>query len=170
MLCDGTAHDNTTRDSHQMKSNYGHRWTHEELTSLIGMWQDDAPLSVLAEKFNTTTYAIGKTIQRLRKVSIPLKHRVRGNNGKTYRKWTQSETEYLIRRRASHATCEEIANELNRSANAVNGMVQKLARENVPIVMRGDGRTKLYNIEELKLVAEQNQEALPEDTAKPQTT
>lgn len=136
------------------KFQYGHRWTMVELSTLMELWQDNEPLREIAIKFHSTPNAILKVVQRLRANGVPLTRRTKGHiSGRSQKLWTQSEVEYLIRRRAEKATNEEIAAELGRSEIAVYGMVYNLRRQHVPIAMRGNGVRKLYNLESLKALA-----------------
>lgn len=132
----------------------GHRWTDAELTLLMKMWAEDDPLDEIANRLKSTKTACLKQIQRMRKAGVPL-HKRRNGHAATvkYKNWTQGETEYLLRRRNDKATSEEIASELGRSPNAVDAMIQKLRKEEVPVAMRGSGVRRLWDAEWLKVVA-----------------
>lgn len=132
----------------------GHRWTNEELTKLMQLWAEDAPIEIIAIKLGSTHTAILKQVQRLRTNGIPLKRRDKGHrNGIKNSLWTQGEIEYLLRRRNEKATSEEIGIHLGRSANAVDAMIGKLRKEKVNIAMRGNGVRKLWDAEALKAVS-----------------
>lgn len=132
----------------------GHKWTEAELISLMKLWADDEPLAVIAGELNSSQTAILKQVQRMRKAGVPLSRRRKGHvAGRTNKSWTQAEVEYLIRRRNEKSTSEEIAIELNRTPNAVDAMIQKLRKEDVPVKMRGNGVRRLWDAETLKAVA-----------------
>jgi len=138
----------------------GHRWTTAELRDLMKYWQDGVVLADIAEVLNATQSSVLKMVQKLRKSGIPLERRERGNiAGKSYKPWTAGEVEYLIRRRSEKATSVEIAVELQRTGNAVDAMIAKLRKENVPVAMRGQGVRKLWNPDALKGVAMQDPES-----------
>lgn len=129
----------------------GHRWTNDEIVSLMQMWSAKEPLLIICENLNVTQTAVLKQIQRLRKSGVPLERRINGNKqGNAVRAWTQGEMEYLIRRRNEKANSEEIGAELNRTPNAVDAMIQKLRKENVYIAMRGNGVRRLWDAEYLR--------------------
>lgn len=135
----------------------GHRWKTEELKSLMIMWANDTPLPEISEKLNVTQVSLLKQIQRMRKNGIPLARRRNGHTtGRKNNNWTQGEVEYLLRRRNEKATSEEIGAELGRSANAVDGMIQKLRKEDVNVAMRGNGVRRLWDAESLKAVCIHN--------------
>lgn len=132
----------------------GHKWTNDELKKLMKLWADDIPLDTIASELNSTSKAILKQIQRMRTNGIPLKRRTNGHqDGVRSTLWTQGEIEYLLRRRNEKATSEEIGSEIGRTPNAVDGMIQKLRKENVPIAMKGNGVRKLWNAEHLKALS-----------------
>lgn len=132
----------------------GHRWTNDELRLIMKMWAEDVPLTEIAEATNSTTVAILCQVQRMRKNGIPLKRRDKGHvQGRTNTPWTQGEVEYLLRRRRERATSESIAIELNRSANAVDGMIGRLRREGLTVNMRGKGVRRLWDAESLRVLA-----------------
>ena len=135
----------------------GHRWTNEELILLMQLWDGDEQLGTIVEKLNSTEYAILTQVGRMRKNGIKIRKRRAGNSaGKHGQPWTQGAVEYLIRRREEKATNDEIATELGRSWNAIQGMVYKLRHEekiNVP--MRGNGVCRLWDAESLRVVQNQ---------------
>lgn len=138
----------------------GHRWTTDELRTLMQFWANGQELSAIAEKLNVTTYAALKMVNRLRKNGIPLERRTKGHvAGRVNKPWTQGEVEYLVRRRAEMATSDEIATELRRTHQAISGMIAKLRSENVPVAMRGNGVRRLWNADSLKAVSLQSPEA-----------
>lgn len=131
--------------------NNEHRWTDDESKRLIGLWLDGAELDRIAESFGTTRYAINKHVQRLRNEGIPLPRRNNGHKaGRRNKLWTQSEVEFLIRRRNENATAEQIAIELDRSFLAVQGMIQKLRKEEVEVKRLGQGSRRLWDAGKLK--------------------
>lgn len=133
------------------KFQHGHRWTMIELTNLMNLWQDNTSLQDIATHFHTTPRAIIHIVQRLRKQGVPLTRRTKGNkSGRSSKLWTQSEVEYLIRRREENASNEEISTELGRSELGVYGMIANLNKEGVAIAMRGQGKHRLYNVDSLK--------------------
>lgn len=132
----------------------GHRWTNYELKKLMKMWDNDYSLKEIALSLKSSTYAILKQVQKLREAGIPLKKKRSGNfNGNVVKPWTDGETEYLIRRRNEKATASEIGSELNRSPNAIDGMIKKLREEGVDVAMRGCGVRRLWDSEKLKVIA-----------------
>jgi len=132
----------------------GHRWTIAELKKLMALWANKEELNDIADTLNVSRYAVLKQIQRLRKEGVPLERRTRGHiSGRHNRPWTQAEVEYLIRRRSERATYEEVGNDLGRTYNAVCGMINKLRKENVPVVMMGSGVRRLWDVESLKASA-----------------
>lgn len=129
----------------------GHRWTNEEIITLMKMWSEKQSLEEICETLNVTQVSLLKQIQKLRKSGVPLERRKKGNkSGNIVRQWTQGEMEYLIRRRNEKATSEEIGSELGRSPNAIDAMIQKLRKENVYVAMRGNGVRKLWDAEYLR--------------------
>lgn len=132
----------------------GHRWTETDLVLLMKLWADGRSLIEIAGTLNSSQTALLKQVQRMRKSGIPLERRKHGSiAGRTNKNWTQGEVEYLLRRRNEKGTSEDIAIELNRTPNAVDGMIQKLRKEDVPIKMRGNGVRRLWDAEVLKAVA-----------------
>jgi biotin operon repressor len=134
-----------------MKSVNGHRWSSAELKTLMAMWVDNKSLDVMSKELGVSRFAINKMVTRLRKEGIPLPKRTRGHEaGRRNHPWTQSEVEYLIRRREDKATCEQIAQELDRSFLGVQGMIQNLRKQDVQVPMLGCGVRKLWNADSLK--------------------
>lgn len=64
--------------------------------------------------------------------------------------WTQSEVEYVIRRRNDKISAEQIAEELDRTFLGVQALIQKLRKEDVPIRMLGSGKRRLWDVSALK--------------------
>lgn len=129
----------------------GHRWTTEELRTLMQMWAQEASMDEIATVLNVTKMAVYKQTLRMRKEGIPLARRKKGHiQGRKCAAWSQGEAEYLIRRRAEHATAEVIAGELDRSVMGVNGMIAKLRKQGVPVAMLGCGVRRLWDAEQLK--------------------
>ncbi len=138
----------------QERMRFGHRWTHEEIISLMQLWDKGTPVDDIAEALGTTDHAIGHMVTRLRKQGIPLKRRTRGRKlGGTQRfgqLWTQAEIDYLVTRRRDRATQEEIATELGRSWVAVAGMIQRLRRLGLAVPRFGIGMRRLYDVAALR--------------------
>jgi hypothetical protein len=131
--------------------NNGHRWTQEEMKALITLWGDDEPVEEIAKAFNVTVPGLNKVVCKLRRMGIPLQYRKRGNRaGRTGKLWSQSEVEYLIRRRAEAITAHQIAAEMNRTPYAISGMIERLRREAIPVTMLGQGVKRLYDVTALK--------------------
>ena len=139
----------------------GHRWTNEELSSLIRMWGDKLPVHEIAQTLGVTESALDKQIVRMRNAGVPLYYRgrptgkVRHGDSMTRagKLWSQSECEYLMRRRADKATAAQIASEMNRSEKAINGMIGSLRSQGVPVQMLGTGVHKLWNPDLLRALA-----------------
>jgi len=131
----------------------GHRWTNEELASLIRMWGDKIPVHEISKALGVTECALDKQIVRMRNAGVPLYYRGRptskARRGESITRagalWSQSECEYLMRRRVDKATAAQIASEMNRSEKAINGMIQSLRKQGVPVQMLGTGVHKLWN-------------------------
>lgn len=135
----------------------GHRWTTEELKTLMALWAEKQDIKSIAEALNVTTASVLKMVVKLRKNGVPLERRKRGHvAGRSNKLWTQGEVEYLIRRRSELATCDSIATELGRTWSAVNAMIGELRKQQVPVAMLGHGVRRLWNAEELKAVAIQD--------------
>jgi hypothetical protein len=129
-----------------MKGQHGRRWTTEQLMRLTAMWLRGDDVAAIAAEFGTTTFAINKTIGLMRADGIPMPRRKQGHvAGRKNKPWTQSEVEYVVRRRAEHATAEQIATELDRSFYGVQGLICKLRQENVPVPMLGNGKRRLWD-------------------------
>ncbi len=129
----------------------GHRWTNEELKTLMIMWANDDPIAIIEDALKVTHVAILKQVQRMRKSGIPLKRRTRGHkHGSRNKPWTKGQVEYLVRRRNDKATAEEIAQDLERTPTAVNAMIGRLREEGVDVAMRGNGVRRLWDVNELK--------------------
>lgn len=143
----------------------GHRWTTDELKQLMALWQAGEVMETLMDRLNSTQSAILKMIQALRKQGIPLIRRDHGrvkgekagsplravSPGKYWgRPWTQSDMEYVIRRRRENATAEDLAIELGRSVGGINGVIQKLRKDHVPVPMRGQGVRRLWDANQLR--------------------
>jgi len=123
----------------------GHRWTNAELETLMRMWAADATLAEIASALSATEHAISHQVTRMRKNGIPLKRRTSGHmKGRSWQLWTPEEVEYLIRRREAKDTAEQIAADMGRSFLGVQGMIQKLRKEGVPVPMRGNGVRRLW--------------------------
>lgn len=129
----------------------GHRWTDGELREFMTMWANNCSLEEMSLRFTMTKRAVCKQVTRLRAAGVPLAYRKNGHvAGRTNKPWTQSEVEYVIRRRKELASCEVIADELQRTYNAVNAMIQTLRKESVDVPMRGSGARRLWCPEILK--------------------
>lgn len=134
-----------------MKAVNGHRWTNEELKKLMAMWHDSASLDDMSIILGVTRFAISKKVTQLRREGIPLLRRTKGHQaGRRNKPWTQSEVEYLIRRRNEQATAEQIASEIDRSFLGVQAMIQTLRKAEIPVRMLGCGVRRLWSIETLK--------------------
>ena len=137
----------------------GHRWTNGELKKLMKMWADSESVYNIANSLNCGTNAIQKMVVKLRKEGIPLERRRRGHAaGRSNTLWSQSEVEYLLRRRYEKATVEEIGMELSRTWNAVNAMIGKLRTEGVSVPMFGQGVRRLWDANSLKKLSLEKEE------------
>lgn len=137
----------------------GHRWTTQELQTLMRLWADEVQLFDIAEQLKVTTHAVLHIVGRMRKEGVPLARRKRGHvAGRANKPWSQGEVEFLMRKREEKATSEEIAVSLGRSFNSVSAMIATLRKEGVPVAMRGMGVRRLWNAESLKAVAAQRPE------------
>lgn len=124
----------------------GHRWTNEQIRTLMSLWDKEQPISEIASQLSVSKNATQKMITRLRGEGIPLKRRTRGHiAGHRNNPWSQSQIEYLIRRRMERATSEEIANELDRSIYGVSAMIQTLRKEGVRVAAFGSGCRRKWN-------------------------
>ena len=71
------------------------------------MWLAGKELDDIAAEFGSTRYAINKLAGRLRRDGVPLPRRNAGHRaGRRNKLWTQSEVEFLIRRRNERASAE----------------------------------------------------------------
>ncbi len=113
---------------------HDHRWTDDELKRLMSMWLRGDELDIIAVAFGITPRGVNRQIQRMRANGIPLPRQV----------------EYLVRRRNDRASLEMIANELDRTFYAVQGMVEKLKQDGVLVRQFGQGRRRLWDPERLK--------------------
>lgn len=129
------------------KHQKGHKWTNDELRELMRRWDAEEPVDAIAEALETTAFAVSKMVVRLRQNGIPLKRRTASASGRRRagRAWTQSEVEYLLRRRRESATSELIGHELGRTYNSVAGMIGMLRRQGVPVAMKGQGVKRLWD-------------------------
>jgi predicted transcriptional regulator len=144
----------------------GHRWTQDEIVSLMGMWQEGKHPTEIADKLNVTPFAVSRMIVKLRKNGIPLERRRRGHvAGRANTLWTHAEIEYLIRRRRERATMDEIASELGRTHHAVQAMIQKLRSEDVPVPMYGMGVRRLWDPNSLRAIFRDLSGVASEETA-----
>ncbi len=133
------------------RQHHGHRWTDIELRQLIGKWMDGDSLDALAEHFKCTRHGVNKQVLLMRREGIPLPRRVAGHvSDRSNKPWTQSEVEFIVRRRNDGATAEQMAVELDRSFLAVQGMIAKLRKEGVVVRMLGSGVRRLWNPDVLK--------------------
>ncbi|MCK5602481.1 hypothetical protein KAR91_11440 [Candidatus Pacearchaeota archaeon] len=57
----------------------GHRWTTEELKTLMHMWANQETVEDIAKELNSTRYAISKMVVKLRLEGIPLERRGAGH-------------------------------------------------------------------------------------------
>jgi biotin operon repressor len=130
---------------------HGHRWTEEELRRLISMWLEGSEHEEIQKEFNCSRAAITKIVLRLRRDGVPLPRKIAGHKaGRANKPWTQSEVEFLVRRRNESISAEQIAVELDRSFFAVQGMIGTLRKHGVRVRMLGSGVRKLWNAESLK--------------------
>lgn len=128
-----------------------HRWTNEEMASLIRMWGDNIPQVEIAQTFGVSTPALNKVVTRMRNAGVPLQYRQKGHQaGRVNKLWSQSEVEYLLRRRSERISVNQIAAEMNRTPYGVNGMILRLRSEGVQVTMLGQGVKKLWNPDMLK--------------------
>jgi transposase len=132
--------------------NTGHRWTEEEMRTLIGKWLAGESIADIAQHFNTSVSAISKMTVRIRREGVPLPRRLQGHKpGRHNAPWTQEEVEFLVRRRNEGITAEVIGTELKRSMYSINGMMQVLRKEGVTVPMLGQGMRRLWSAEKLKI-------------------
>lgn len=156
------------------KQSHGHRWTDDEIKSLMASWSENRHVNLIASDLNVSRAAVLKMVVRLRRNGIPLARRAKGHiAGRANKPWTQEEVEYLIRRREESETTEQIAVSLDRSWNAVQAMIQTLRREKVKIKMLGCGVRRLWSVDRLMesavgrgLIADDADNVIPIDSAK----
>lgn len=128
-----------------------HRWTDDELKRLISMWLAGDEVDSIALVFGVTPRGINRQVQRMRANGILVPRRKRGHRaGRSNQLWTPEEVEYLVRRRNERASIEGIANELNRSFCAVQGMVERLKHEGVLVRAFGQGKRRLWDADRLR--------------------
>lgn len=135
------------------KYRMGHRWTTEEIRTLMKMWEaeDQPDVAAIAAALGSTESACYKMVVRLRREGIPLRRQRRGHvPGRTNRLWTQEEIEYLFRGRLAGRTVEEIAHDLDRTVGACQSMIQTLRKSGVPVAMLGQGVRRLWDPEAIK--------------------
>jgi len=126
--------------------NNGHRWTNEEIKGLMKMWAADMPVQEIATLLKSTKFAIQKMVTRLRQEGVPLKRRTRGRiAGRKGNPWSQSQIEYLLKRREQRATAEEIADDLGRTVISINAMLQTLRKEGINVPVFGSGCRRKWN-------------------------
>lgn len=129
----------------------GHRWTNEELKVLSAMWVAGKSVQAIGDALEVSAYAVGKMVVRMRDQGIPLPRRNAGHvAGRRNEPWSQSEVEYVVRRRQERATGEQIALELQRSISGVFGMIQRLRKDGVDVPMLGQGVHKKWDANTLK--------------------
>ncbi len=130
--------------------NNGHKWTEKEIILLMSMWNDNKNIIEIANQFDVTPRGINKQITRMRKDGIKIPRRNAGHQADCFNKpWTQSEVEYVLRRRKELVNTETIGQELGRSFLAVQGLIQKLRKEGVKVQMLGNGARKLWNVDSI---------------------
>ena len=133
------------------KQTNGHRWTNDELLKLISGWIEGKELDELADMFGCTRHGINKQVSRLRRDGVVLPRRQNGHlAGRRNQPWTQSEVEFLVRRRNDSVSAEQIGVELGRSFLAVQAMIQNLRKEGIDLRMLGCGVRKLWSADTLK--------------------
>lgn len=133
------------------KFNNGHRWSEAEMREFIGLWMSNADILDMAKLFSVRPRTLYRLAGRLRREGIPLPKRKQGHvAGRHQKPWTQEEVEYLVRRRNDRANSQQIAEELDRTQNAVAAMIDKLRKEGVNIRMLGQGSRKLWSAASLR--------------------
>ena len=131
----------------------GHRWTNEEIVSLMASWSKGVSPQDIAKRLRVTPYAVAKMVVRLRLNGIPLERRRKGHVlGRYNTPWTQADVEYLLSRRKQRATMDEIATDLGRTHNAIQGMIQRLQQEGVSVPMYGMGVRRLWDPNTLRAI------------------
>lgn len=134
-----------------MKKPKHHRWTVPQLQQLICDWCAGMNLDAMCEKYGATRFAINKQILRMRQEGVSIPRRNAGHLPEQRDKpWTQSEIEYLVRRRNDRITAEQIGIELGRTFLGIQNMIRVLRKEGVPIQMLGNGTRKQWCAERLK--------------------
>lgn len=129
----------------------GHRWSTDETKTLMQMWAEESSVDAIAKAIGTSHAAVMKMVTKLRANGIPLARRTKGHvAGRRNALWTQSEVEYVVRRRHESATAEQIAMELGRSFYAVQAMILKLRQEGADVKMLGNGVRRLWDINALR--------------------
>jgi biotin operon repressor len=137
--------------NHSPYAKHGHRWSEAEMRELIGMWLSDRPIEEMALRFGVRPRSIYKIAGRLRRDGVPLPKRKLGHvAGRHQKPWTQEEVEYLVRRRNERANAQQIAEELDRTHNAVSAMISKLRQEGVNVRLLGHGTRRLWSAERLR--------------------
>jgi biotin operon repressor len=130
---------------------HAHRWTEAEMRELIGMWLAEKPTEEIAARFGVRPRSIMRLAGRIRREGVPLPKRKTGNfAGRLGKPWTQEEVEYLVRRRNERANAQQIADELDRTHNAVSAMISKLRSEGVNVRLIGHGTRKLWSAASLR--------------------
>ena len=130
----------------------GHRWTNEELTHFTKLWLSKKTSLEVAKELKVSLSAVNKIAVRLRKNGFMLPYRRKGHQaGMNNKLWTQSEVEYLLRRREEGATSEEISSELDRTFYGVLGMLQSLRKHDINYKRIGSGKRKLWDTEKIQL-------------------
>ena len=148
---------------------HGKRWTEAEMREFIGMWLAHTEAAEIGRYFGVTVRSVYKLVQRLRNNGVPLPPGKRGHvPERCNRPWTQSEVEYVVRRRNERATASQIAVELDRTHGGVTGLIARLREEGIQVRMLGQGTHRLWNAEELRaaiagrnlrVVADESEEA-----------
>ena len=134
-----------------IKSRHDHRWTDDELKSLMAMWLKGDDLDAIAHVFGVSAFAINKQITRLRQNGVPLPRRSPGHRAARFNMlWTPEEVEYVVRQRNEGDTYETIGNALGRTYSAINGLLKRLHKEGVPVRMTGRGKRRLWNPDRLR--------------------
>jgi transposase len=125
---------------------HAHRWTETEMRELIGMWLSDKPTEDIARHFGVRPRTIYRLAGRIRREGVPLPKRKLGHvAGRHQKPWTQEEVEYIVRRRNERANAQQIAEELDRTHNAVSAMIYKLRQEGVNVRLIGHGTRRLWD-------------------------
>ena len=129
-----------------VRFNYGNRWDSDGIRNLMRLWSEGISVQSIAKQLKTSSYAISKMVVRLRQNGVPLARRKKGHvSGRSNQLWSQSEVEYLVRRRKDGVTAEQIGIDLGRTTNAVNAMISNLRMKNVPVGLLGNGCRKLWD-------------------------